>query len=158
MQNGLFKRTRLSSGKIIQICPPNFETTEVWVKYAPMGWSNIRLERIFSRYGEVRKIEHMTIRAKDTKCKDYIGKRNGIIKLTMKINKNIPCNMYIENARIEIYHRNQVRTCWRCGGGHKREDCETDPEDFTNKFTMEDFPELNTDILVQKQHKDWMKK
>ena len=119
-QDGLHEKRRLSSGKIVSVSLPNTDFTEVYVKHAPLDWSDVKLERIFRCYGEVRGIEHMTIKSKDTRSRNYVGKRNGISKLKMKIKENIPSNMKIENARIEIYYNDQVRTCWRCGGGHKR--------------------------------------
>lgn len=89
VQDGLYQKRRLSSGKIISVSQPNYEFTDVFVKHAPLNWSDGRLDRIFSFYGDIRNIEYLTIRSIDTKCKDYIGKRNGIVKIKIKIKKII---------------------------------------------------------------------
>ena len=69
VQAGLNKRTKLSSGKIIVVTQPNREITEVYIKYAPFDWEDERFSRIFSRYGDIKKIEHLTLRSGDTKKK-----------------------------------------------------------------------------------------
>merc|ERR1711974_152063 len=102
-----------------------------------------RIQRIFGFYGDIKKMERLTIRQTDVRNSDYAGKPNGNIKIRMKMRKPIPSNLSIDGRMIEIYYRNQVRTCWRCGLGHKKADCRTHSSEFTNHFSYDDFPDLN---------------
>ena len=140
VQDGMYKRARLSSQKIIVVGQPNREISEVFVRYAPFDWETNKFKRIFTRFGDIKQIEHLTIRNSDTRSRDYVGKRNGITKIKMKINRPIPSSIMIERTRIEIFYTNQVRTCFRCGGGHMAYQCHATPDEFSNRFTMEDFP------------------
>ena len=147
VQDNLDKKYRISNGKVVTICLPNQVFTEVFVKYIPMEWEYERVKRIFSKYGEVKRMDKLSIRASDvgSKYKNYIGKDNGSIKIKMIIKEQdgIPSNLNIGNVSIEVYYRNQVRTCWKCGNPHKKADCKAKVEDdYRNVFTMDDFPEL----------------
>ena len=146
VQECLDERVSVLSGKIVTVCLPNTAVTEVYVKHAPMDWSVARFTRIFSFYGDIKKIDDGEIGANEILRRggeNYVGKTNGIRKIRMKIRKQIPSSLTVDDERIEIYHRNQVRTCFKCGGGHLRKDCPCrDPKDFKNRFTLDQFPLL----------------
>ena len=84
----------------------------------------------------------MAIRINEISKSEYAGQTNGVFKIRMKINKDIPSNMVIDSNRIEIYYRNQARTCWTCGYGHIQRDCKTARDKYINRFSIDDFPLL----------------
>ena len=129
---------------------PNNTITDVFIKHAPMDWSVERFTRIFSFYGDVRKITDVDIRTGEiSRSNNYAGKISGTRKICMRINRPIPSSLCVENERIEVYHKGQLRTCYKCGGGHIRKDCKvTDPDNFTNRFSLDQFPELGTATMV----------
>ena len=105
-------RIVLASARIIQVGLPNSSITEVFIKHAPMEWPSERLERIFSCYGNIKKIDRLEVRKGDiTRNDDYIGKVNGVTKIRMKIRKQIPSSMVIDSERIEVYYKNQALAC-----------------------------------------------
>ena len=65
VQSNIDKRIKLSNGKIITVSLPNQELADVYVKYAPMDWEYERVKRIFSFYGEIKKMEKLYIRESD---------------------------------------------------------------------------------------------
>ena len=109
-----------------------------------MDWSDYRLTRIFSFYGDIKKVDHMEIQSGEiTRSDNYIGKVNGVAKIRMKVRRRIPSSIVIDNERIEVYYRGQIPTCFKCGQDHIRKNCKVyDPKQFTNRYTMEDFPPL----------------
>ena len=142
VQNKIDETVKLDSGKVINICVPNQQITEVFVKYVPMDWEKDRVKRIFGYYGMIKSAERMAIRVNEISTSEYAGQTNGVIKIRMKLKKDIPSNMVIDSTRIEIYYRNQVRTCWTCGYGHIQRDCKTLRDKYINRFSIEDFPIL----------------
>ena len=149
VQNGLYKRSKLSSGKIVTVGEPNLNIKEIYVRYAPLEWEDARFIRIFRHYGDIKGMEHQRIKSHETKHQDYVGKRNGITIIRIKLRRQIPSCMHIDNRRIEVFYANQIRTCFRCGGGHNRSECNTSPTEFTNKFSFDDdFPELVATVMT----------
>ena len=148
VQNALDEPTKLSNGKIVVIGLPGHSVSEVYVKYAPLEWTAERFKRVFSYYGDIKVMDYMPIKeseiqnTKNNRRTRYAGKSNGIMKMRMKVRKPIPSTMSVDHARIEVFYRNQVRTCWKCGHGHNKADCTTRPEDFINRFTLDEFPLL----------------
>ena len=118
VQQCLGETVRISSGHVVSVNMPNNWISDVYVKGAPLEWSEYRYKRIFSYYGDVKKINYMSLKENDTSKKEYLAKENGIVKIRMKIRKAIPSSMTIEQERIEVYYRGQTRTCWTCGRGH----------------------------------------
>ena len=87
----------------------------------------------------------MSLREDETCRREYKYKENGIVKIRMRLKKSIPSSLSIDGERVEVYHRGQVRTCYNCGGGHIKANCDVkNPEDFTNRFSIEKFPELGS--------------
>ena len=146
IRDKMYQRIRISSQKVVVVSVPGREITEVFVRHAPFDWEDEKFNRIFSYYGDIKQLEHLTIRQSETRSREYVGKRNGITKIRMEIKKNIPSLINIDRQRIEIYYRNQRRTCFRCGqpcgGDHIFRNCKTKPDEFENNFTMEQFPAL----------------
>ena len=142
VQVNLNKSRRLSSGKIITVSKPDLEINEVYVRHAPMTWEDDRIRRIFTWYGHVKHLDHQTIQRHETTNPSYVGKRNGIIKLKIKLTKDIPSTMSIDGRRLEIYYKDQVRTCFKCGGRHLRSQCASEKGEFFNRFSLEEFPEI----------------
>ena len=52
-------RIVLASARIIQIGLLNNSITDVFIKHAPVEWPSERLERIFSFYGNIKKIDRL---------------------------------------------------------------------------------------------------
>ena len=153
VQRNIDEICKLQNGKKVIISLPNTEQTEVYVKNIPMYWSYERVERIFGYYGIIKKIEHQRIREPDVSNKSYVGKINGVLKVRMTLKKAIPSTLNIDNCRIEIYYKNQVRTCWRCGMGHRKTECNTLYRNFANRFSMDDFPVLKPmNVESQSEH------
>ena len=148
VQEALDETTRLSNGKIVVISLPNHVISEVYVKYAPLEWTKDRFKRVFSWYGDIKVMDYMAIKESDiannrlNRRERYAGKSNGIMRMRMKIRKPIPSTLSVDHARIEVFYRSQVRTCWKCGHGHNKIDCTTRPKDFINRFSLEEFPLL----------------
>ena len=143
VQESLGESVRISSGHTVSISLPNSVITDVYVKGAPIEWSEVRYSRIFGYYGDVKFVKFMNLKEEDTSLVNYANKENGIVKIRMKIKKEIPSSITIDNERIETYHRNQRRTCWNCGQGHFKRNCEVvDSSEFVNRFTLEEFPAL----------------
>ena len=144
------EKIMLSSGRIVQVGIPNNLISEVYIKHAPMDWSDYRLSRIFSFYGDIKKINRLEIRSGEiTRSDNYIGKVNGVAKLRMKIRRQIPSSIVIDSERIEVYYKGQVPTCFKCGQGHIRKHCKVyDPKEFTNRYSIEDFPPLEAPTKV----------
>ena len=145
VQNGMNRRRVLSSGKVIIVSEPHQgETTEIWVRYIPFSWEDERIIRIFSYYGDIKELKHQRIRATETRNANYVGKRNGIIRIKIKLRKQIQSTMTVDGQKIETFYPNQVRTCFRCGGNHMRSACSPGRvQTYYNIFSLEeDFPEI----------------
>ena len=56
-------RFPLSSGKTVKVFKAYEELTSVIVKGVPLGWEDDRINKIFSWYGDVRKVEETKWRA-----------------------------------------------------------------------------------------------
>ena len=145
VQNGMNRRRVLSSGKVIIVSESHQgETTEIWVRYVPFSWEDERIIRIFSYYGDIKELKHQRIHASETRNANYVGKRNGIIRIKLKLRKQIQSTMTVDGQKIETFYPNQVRTCFRCGGGHLRSACSPGRvKNYYNIFSLEDdFPEI----------------
>ena len=140
VQRNLDESVRLSTGKIVIVGLPNQVITDVYVKYTPLEWSKERLVRIFAFYGDIKATDCMSIKESEISKRNYVGKANGIVKFRMKLRKPVPSTLNIDGSGIEVYYKNQSRTCWRCGGGHMRYLCQATQREFTNRFSIDDFP------------------
>lgn len=168
VQSNLGESVKISRGHIVTINTPDNAVTDVYVKGAPLEWSQYRYSRIFGFYGEVKFVNFMSLREGETERKECKFKQNGIVKIRMRVKKSIPSSLSIDNERIEVYHKGQVRTCYNCGGGHIKADCDVrNPDDYTNRFNLEEFPELGSTskitetaakVLVAAQEKELQKK
>ena len=152
----LEQKYSLTSGKIVRIIKPFEEVTEIRVKRVPSSWSEDDLKRVFSFYGNVRAVYEEKFRANINpnvnvrSIKDiYRGLKNGIWKVKMVVRRAIPSTLIISNFKIEMFYRGQEQTCWRCGRGHRKFGCRVDYDEFINKFSMEEFPELSRVDSVQ---------
>ena len=140
----------LSTGKTILFHRAYDRYTVVTVKNIPAFWERIKVERIFSQYGVVVGMKRDQLKFSDpTECKEeYKSVWNGDWKIRMKVDNGIPSNMFLDGASIEIYYRGQRRTCFKCGRFHNFRDCDTKEEEYENRFTWCDFPELTTIKIV----------
>ena len=61
----------------------------------------------------------------------------------MTVAREIPSNLIISGWQIEIFCRSQIRTCYKCGqSGHEAYNCKTRYNNFENRFSLEEYPEL----------------
>ena len=141
------KKFALSSGKNVTICRPYDDYTDIRVKRIPLFWSTEKIKRIFNFYGEVKSIVEERIKAPDTH-KDYSGLRNGNYKLKMNLKRAIPSTLIISDHKFEIWYKGQVPSCWRCGKAHRKSDCRTKFDNFVNKFSYDEFPEISNSSNV----------
>ena len=137
VQSSLGESVVISRGHTVTINTPDNAVTDVYVKGAPLEWSQNRYSRIFGFYGEIKFVNFMSLREDETCRREYKYKENGIVKIRMRLKKSIPSSLSIDGERVEVYHRGQVRTCYNCGGGHIKANCDVkNPEDFTNRFSI----------------------
>ena len=135
---------RISRGHSVSINEPNHLISDVFVKHAPIEWPEERFSRIFGFYGDVKSVDYVNLDQSDTARNHYVGKESGVVKVRLKIRHPIPSSMTIDYVRIEVYHRNQVRTCWKCGKGHIKANCKESSDSYQNRFFLEDFPILGS--------------
>ena len=92
---------RLSSDRKVWISVPDYEVTDVYIKGIPMTWTLEKVKRIFSYYGEIKKVYNMRLQASDIhlQYKDFVGCPNGNLKIKIKSkdNKEIPSSLNIDN-------------------------------------------------------------
>ena len=149
IQDNLGESVRISSGHIVTLNTPNCTITDVYVKGAPLEWSEVRYSRIFGFYGDVKMVKFMGLKEHETTVANYAQKENGIVKIRMRIRKGIPSSLTVDNERIEIYYRSQIRTCWICGKGHFKKDCDTiSSTEYVNRFKLDEFPALQAATRV----------
>ena len=146
----LNRRLNLSSGKVVELNRAYEATTTVRAVRMPMSWNEEKVKRIFSYYGDVKKLEKEEWRVgNDNKLVEYAaaGLWNGNWRVKMIIGENtpIPSTLSASGERFEIYYQGQERTCWKCGGPHAKRDCRTPWGRYSNMFEYEDFPELPTE-------------
>ena len=137
----------LRSKKLVKIVKPFEEYKTIRVRRVPGVWDEADLVRIFSFYGTVKGIEEETMRPSPTNRirESWRELYTGTYRLKMKVNRDIPSTLIVSRFKIEIFYFGQNQTCWRCGMAHRKSDnggCKTEFNEFVNKFTMEDFPEL----------------
>ena len=118
VQSNLGESVKISRGHIVTINTPDNAVTDVYVKGAPLEWSQYRYSRIFGFYGDIKFVNFMGLREDETCRREYRYKENGIVKIRMRVKKSIPSSLSIDGERIEVYYRGQARTCYTCGGGH----------------------------------------
>ena len=139
------ERYVLPSGVVVQIQRAFQRYEEITVKNIPPHWGRNQIERIFSFYGTVMNMRYQAMKySYGNDCKpEYERVWDGNWRVRMKIKKPIPSTLTVSDWQIEIFHRNQRKTCWRCGSDeHSRRDCETRYRYFINRFDMEEFPEI----------------
>ena len=105
---------RLSSGQVVSVDTPNNlnRLTDVYVKGAPLEWAVKRYSRIFGWYGEVKNTFFLNVKQEDTKKNDYMQKESGVVKIKMRVKKAIPSSLTVDGERVEVYYKDQERTCW----------------------------------------------
>ena len=140
------KQYELDNGKVVLISRPYEEYKFVRVKRMPVLWTEDTVKRIMSFYGVVKSLRKET----------FMGARNNYNKLTngnwalkMKLSKSIPSTLSVQGSRFEVWYHGQEPTCWNCGMAHRKSQCETDKEDYVNKFSWSQFPELPTPRLIE---------
>ena len=136
----------LENGKTVLITRPYEDYTVVRVKRMPMWWDDDTVKRIFSYYGEVKNMFKEVIRGNVSDS--YHGIRNGNWTLKMKIEKHMPSTLNVSGERFEIFYKGQQQTCWRCGMAHRKFDCRTKYDEFINRYSIHQFPELPVPHLV----------
>ena len=145
----------LPSGTIVQI-GKSFETfQDITVKHIPPHWSREHVERIFGFYGKIVSTKQEEMKFSVRSCKSSYEKVwNGNWRIRMTVAKEIPSSLIISGFQIEVFYRNQVRTCYRCGqSGHEAYNCKTRYHHFENRFSLEEYPELvpKTPIVVEEE-------
>lgn len=145
----LNRRFNLGSGKIVEISRSYEATTTIRVVRMPMFWDEEKIKRIFSWYGDVKKVEKEQWRSgmsSDADSGQYMGIWNGNYRLRMVLKQPIPNTITVSQAKFEVYYQGQERTCWKCGEvSHSKKDCKIPWTDYSNRFDMDDFPELSPD-------------
>ena len=113
IENFLNRKFNLSSNKLVEISRSNEATTTVRVVRMPMDWEEDRVMRIFSWYGDIKKVEKEQWRAGSDVKAVYAGVWNGSWRLKMILNSTrpLPSTLSVSGKRFEIYHPGQVRTC-----------------------------------------------
>ena len=142
------RKIELSNRKIVTVINPYEQLTYVVVRGFPMHWEIEKMNRIMSYYGEIRQVINERYNAKATEGTRYYGKWNGNIRYKMKLRTRIPCGLTVCDERLQIYYPEQEQACRKCDlGGHKWFNCKTPFRERTNIFNMEDFPELDEQII-----------
>ena len=139
-------KVRLDSGAVVLIQRAFEKHDEVTVKNIPPHWEREHVERIFGFYGVVQSMTQETLRYSESRdCKPAYAKVwNGNWRIKMKVRRSIPSTLMVSNNQIEIFYRNQRKTCWRCGMDHPKKDCKTKYENFINRFSLDEFPLVGT--------------
>ena len=70
VQNKINVTVKLDSGKVITICLPDQQISEVFVRYVPMDWEKDRVKRIFGCYGMIKSAERMAIRVNEISTRE----------------------------------------------------------------------------------------
>ena len=142
------KKIELSNGKIVTVINPYERLTYVVVRGFPMHWEIEKMNRIISYYGEIRQVINERYSAKAAEGTRYDGKWNGNIKYKMKLRTRIPCGLTVCDERLQVYYPEQEQACRKCDlRGHKWFNCKTPFRERRNIFNMEDFPELDEEII-----------
>ena len=138
----------LQSGKRIYIEKPYENYSEVRVRRVPAKWNQNHMQKIFSAYGTIENIEIERIRPTfHNKLKASYGHlRSGTFRIKMKVERDIPSTLIVDNYKMEIWYPGQMPTCWKCGMDHFKGECKTRYRQYINRFEMGDFdgefPEL----------------
>ena len=140
------ERILLTSGRLVYISYAFEEYSDITVKHIPPHWGVDHIERIFSAYGKVAGMKHEPMKFIYRNLKaDYEKVWNGNWRIRMQVEKSIPSNMIVSGFKIEVFYKDQPKTCYRCGqDGHIWSECETRYKDFENRFSLADFPALVT--------------
>ena len=142
------RKIELSNGKIVTVINPYERLTYVVVRGFPMHWEIEKMNRIISYYGEIRQVINERYSAKAAEGTRYDGKWNGNIKYKMKLRTRIPCGITVCDERLQVYYPEQEQACRKCDlRGHKWFNCKTPFRERRNIFNMEDFPELDEEII-----------
>ena len=148
------KRIQLSNGKIVTVIDAYEKLTYVVVRGFPMHWEIEKMHRIMSYYGEIRQVINERYSAKDALGTRYKGKWNGNIRYKMRLRSRIPCGLTVGDERLQIFYPEQEQACRKCDlGDHKWFNCRTPFRERKNIFNMEDFPELDEDLLSGRAHR-----
>ena len=142
----------LSYGRRVVIDRPYVELTHVIVKGVPMFWNMEKMNKLFSWYGDVRRIQRDVWRKREQGEQQFNGTWNGSYKVIMKVNRSIPSSITVGGVRVEIHYRDQGVSCWRCGLAHVRRECDTHYTRFVNRFnSFDDFNEEEHESDAEKQ-------
>ena len=144
MNKHLGEQYSLPSGTIVQIGNA-FETfQDITVKHIPPHWSREQVQRIFGFYGKIVDVKQEAMKFSVRSCKSSYEKVwNGNWRIRMTVTREIPSSLIISGWQIEIFYRSQIRTCYRCGqSGHEAYNCKTRYNQFENRFSLEEYPEL----------------
>ena len=138
------KKYTLTSGKIIELTQAYEESTTVRVTKMPMYFSYDKVQRIFTKYGTLKKIEEEKWKVGTDDPNDYDGLWNGNYRIKMIVEKPIPSTLEVDGRRFEIFYPGQDKTCFRCGRDHliSVAGCQTPRSKHVNRFVMDDFPPL----------------
>ena len=144
----LYKKAKLCSGKTVLITKAFEETRSVRVKRMPMFWKCDKVKRIFSWYGDIHSVEREKWKTYDD-FNGYGGLWNGTYLIQMVVRRDIPSTITIAGHRLEVFYKGQPGTCWRCGGDHLKSECTTPWRYFTNRFDIDDFPVLESSVVLR---------
>ena len=140
------KKFEIETGKRIMIQRAYETYKDVTVKNVPPHWNKDYVERVLSYYGLIISMTQERLKfstRKEALRYGYGDIWNGNWRVRMKVKKAIPSTLIISDAKIEFHYRDQDKTCWRCGMDHPKRNCQTKPDDFINKFSIDEFPELS---------------
>ena len=142
----------LYNGKYVTLDKAFQQLNSILVKNIPMSWEDGRLFKIFSFYGDIKRIEDDVWRQNRyiEESETYAGIHNGCHRITMKLLKSIPASLTIDGRRIEVHYRNQELSCWTCGKAHFRHNCKELWGNYINRFKMKEFE----DAYEASQRKD----
>ena len=106
----LNQKYTLRNGKVVELTQAYEETTSIRVSKMPMFWDESKIERIFSWYGHVKKIEQEKWRAGyDDAIDEYAGIWNGNYRITMVLDKPIPSTLVVSKSKFEFFTLVRIR-------------------------------------------------
>ncbi|KXJ69299.1 hypothetical protein RP20_CCG027911 [Aedes albopictus] len=142
------KRTMLCAGKMFRI-PVYVDSDAVTVRIhdLPLSMDNSTISDHMLKYGEVISIRN------DTWKHYFAGLPNGVRVLRMRLLRDIPSYITIENERTMVSYLSQPKLCYQCGQpAHPKEKCPNYSSSTSNKTTSPhsdelfnhiDFPPIN---------------